>query len=49
MGREILEILAYLPFNSLLMVVFFVGILLNCENTYCLKVLLAVNLLYLDS
>jgi len=33
-GGETLEMLAYLPLASLLVVIFFVGILLNYKDTY---------------
>ena len=51
-GREIFKMLAYLPFDSLLVVMFLVGILLNCDNIHCLKDLLfflAINFSSLDS
>jgi len=50
--RGILEISACLPLDSLLVVIFLVGILLNCKDTYCLEVQLlplAVSLFYPDS
>ena len=49
--RGIFNTLACLPFNSLMVVVFLVDVLLNCDNTHCLKVLfslLAINLSHPD-
>ena len=50
-GREILEIFAYLPLDMLLEVFLFEIDLLNCANTYCLKdlFLFAINLFQPDS
>ena len=42
MDREILEMLAHLLLNSILIDVLFVGVLLNYIDIYCLK-----NLLFL--
>jgi len=50
-GQGILKILACLLFDSLLVVVLLVGVLLNCKNIYYLKdllFLLAINLSQLD-
>lgn len=50
-GRWTLEMLAYLFLAGLLVVIFFVGILLNCKDTHCLKdllSLLAINFFHLN-
>jgi len=51
-SREILEISAFFSFDGLPKVVLLVCILLNCKDTYCLKVLfsqLAISLFQPDS
>jgi len=46
-SKEILKMLACLPFNSLLVVVFLINVLLNCNKIYCLKDLKFTEYLWL--